>query len=188
MKNTLIILACLAVAGSALLLGGCASTPTHVDTGTIKAKTFSFVNGGEPPAADFADNRREAHIMIQQALTDDLNTKGLTKVPTGGDVIVAYLVILGNNVGTESINTYFGYGRDAAALQDKAHKAYTSNKSPNYFQAGTLVVDIIDAKSFKLLRRNYVTRPVLQNPAAEVRETNIREAVNAVLKDLKVEP
>ena len=44
---------------------------------------------------------------------------------------MAYLVILGNNASTESINTYFGYGRDAEALHDKAQDAYTSSKNPN---------------------------------------------------------
>ena len=50
---------------------------------------------------------------------------------SGGDVKVAYLVILGNNASTESMNTYFGYSRDAGALLDKAQDAYTSSKNPN---------------------------------------------------------
>jgi len=173
--------------GAALILSGCSSTPTHVESGPIKARTFSFVAGARPQA-DFADNREQAHIMIQQALTDYLVDKGLTKVPSGGDVTIAYLVVVGNNATTESINTYFGYGRDSSALAGKAHKAYTGNDNPNYFEAGTLLVDIIDTKTFKLLRRNYATRPVLRNVSEDAREANIREAVYEVMKGLEIAP
>lgn len=184
MKHIRILTSFFALAG-ALLLAGC-STPTEVDSGAIKGKTFSFVGGGVPAKADFADNREQAHSQLQKAMTDSLAEKGLTKVPTGGDVTVAYLVVLGNNVATEAINTYFGYGRDASGLEDKAHKAYTGNNNPNYFEAGTLVVDFIDTKSFKLLQRHHVTRPVLRDATAEVREANLREAVTAVMKNVNV--
>jgi hypothetical protein len=185
MKNLTWTHSLLALA-AALLVAGCSSTPTNVDTGAIKARTFNFVNGGVPAQAEFADNREQAHAMIQKALTDYLADKGVTKVPAGGDVTVAYLVILGNNVSTESINTYFGYGRDAWELQDKAHKAYTGKETPNYFEAGTLLVDIIDSKSGKLLQRHYATRPVLRNASDAAREANIREAVFEVMQKLHV--
>ena len=188
MKHIILSVTTLITVAGGLLLTGCSSVPAKVDTGAIHARTFSFVGGGVPSKADFADNREQAHSMIQSALTDTLATKGISKVTSGGDVTVAYLVILGNNVTTESINTYFGYGRGSSGLQDKAHKAYTESKNPNYFEAGTLLVDIIDGKTFKLLRRSHITRPVLRNSPAEVREANIREAVAAVLKDLKVAP
>jgi hypothetical protein len=116
----------------------------------------------------------------------NLADKGLTKVASGGDVIVAYLVIVGNNASPEAVNDYFGYGRDAAALEDKAQDAYSSSKNPNYFEAGTLLVDIVDAKTYKVLKRAYVVRPLLSNPTAEVRAERIQEAVDAVLKDLRI--
>lgn len=187
MKNIVTIITSTLSLG-VLLLSGCSTTPTHVDTGAIKAHTFSFVNGGTQTKAEFADNRDLTHIMIQQALTDYLVDKGMTKVDSGGDVTVAYLVVIGNNVTTESINKYFGYGRESGALSDKAHKAYTGTSNPNYFEAGTLLVDIIDTKSFELLSRNHVTRPLLRNVSADAREANIREAVYEVMKDLKVAP
>ena len=110
----------------------------------------------------------------------------MTRQAAGGDVTVAYLVIVGNNASTEVIDTYFGYGRDASGLQEKAQAAYTGSKNPNYFEAGTLLVDIIDAKTYKLLKRSYVVRPLLSNPSAEVRAERIQEAVDAVLKDLRI--
>jgi hypothetical protein len=182
MKNSFFVTLNLA----ALLVAGCSSTPTKVDSGPIRAATYSFIAGGTRIAPAFADGREQIHAMIQDSISRNLAGKGLNKVASGGDVIVAYLVIVGNNTSTEAINTYFGYGRDFSALHDKAHEAYTDSKNPNYFEAGTLLVDIIDAKTYKLLKRSFVVRPLLRNPAAEVRAERIQEAVDTVLRDVRI--
>ena len=171
---------------AALLAAGCSSTPTRVDTGPIRAATFSFIARSTQPAPGITESREQVHAMIQDSITRDLAAKGLSKLPSGGDVTVAYLVIVGNNASTESINTYFGYGRDASGLQEKAQAAYTSSKNPNYFEAGTLLVDIIDARTNKLLKRSAVTRTLLSNPTAELRAEHIQQAVDTVLKDLRI--
>ena len=171
---------------AALLVAGCSSTPTKVDSGTIHATTFSFVDPGTKTAPAFVDSRQQMNTMIQDSITRNLASKGLQRLPSGGDVTVAYLVIVGNNVSTVAIHDYFGYGRDFNALQDKAQDAYSGSKNPNYFQAGTLLIDIIDAKTYKLLKRSYVTRPVLNNPTVEARAEHIQEAVNAVLSGVQI--
>ena len=171
---------------AALLFAGCSSTPTKVDSGAIRAATFNFVAPGAKTAPAFADSRQQINTMIQDSITRNLASKGVKQVASGGDATVAYLVIVGNNASTTAIHDYFGYGRDFAALQDKAQDAYAGSKNPNYFEAGTLLIDIIDTKTFKLLKRSYVTRPVLRNVSAEVRAERIQEAVNAVLKDVRI--
>jgi len=170
---------------AALLVAGC-STPTRVDTGPIHAASFSFIDGGSRTAPAFADKREQVHIMIQDAISRNLESKGLKKVASGGDVMVPYLVIVGNDTSTAALDTYFGAGRDADALHDKAHDAYSNSKNPNYFEAGTLLIDIIDGKTYELLKRSYVVRPVLRDATAEVRADNIQEAVDAVLKGVRI--
>jgi hypothetical protein len=170
-----------------LLFTGCSSTPTKVDHGPIKAATFSFVNIAARPQPAYADKRAEAHQLIQEAITTDLAALGVARVASGGDVTVAYLIIVGNNATTSSINDYFGYGRDVGALDDVAHQKYTDNKNPNYFEAGTIVIDIIDSQTNKLLKRNYATRPLLANPTAGARAANIQSAVNEALQGLRIE-
>jgi hypothetical protein len=182
MKNSFFITLNLA----ALLVAGCNSTPTKVDRGPIRAASFSFVTSSQRSNPAFADDRAQIHAMIQNSISQNLAGKGLSRLPAGGDVIVAYLVVIGNNASTEAINTYFGYGRDFAALHEKAQDAYTSSKNPNYFEAGTLLIDLIDAKTNQLLKRSYVVRPLLNKPTAEVRAAHIQEAVDAVLKDVRI--
>ncbi len=178
----------LLLAAGILALAGCSSTPTHVGGGTIHASTFSYVDTGIKPPPGYADNRAAIHSMIQGAIARSLGSRGLHQVATGGEVTVAYLIITGNNASTAMINDYFGYGDDATALQDKAHKAYTENKNPNYFEAGTLVIDLIDSKSFKLLKRGYATRPILRNLPDDARAARIQEVADEILRDVRVAP
>jgi hypothetical protein len=167
---------------------GC-STPTRVGSGAIKAATFDFVQNLPGRKTDFSENTEAVHQIIQKAITDHLAQKGVARSVGGGDVKVAYLIIVGDNVSTMAINDYFGYNRDDWELADKAHKAYTvNNKNPDYFEAGTLLIDVLDAKTHKLLMRNHVTKPILRNPPPDAREARIREAVDEALKNLRIKP
>lgn len=166
-------------------LTGC-STPTRVDSGPIRARTFSFIDPGPRQIPAYADTSQRVHAVIQKSITDDLATRGVTLTPKGGDVIVGYLLITGDNASTASINEYFGLRDDAVALQDKAHAVYTGQKNPNHFQAGTLVIDIIDSKTYELLRRGYATRPVLPNLSQDARAALVEQAVNEIFRDLRI--
>jgi len=177
----------LTLAAGILALAGCSSTPTKVDSGPVHARTFNFVARSGKPSPAYADNRQAIHSMIQGAIAKNLAGRGVSQVPSGGDVTVAYLIIAGNNATTTSINDYFGYGEDAAALHDKANTAYTGSKNPNFFEAGTLVIDIIDSKSFKLLKRGYATRPILRNLPDDARAARLQEVVDEILRDLRIQ-
>jgi hypothetical protein len=183
MKLTLLA----ALAAAVLIFAGC-STPTHVDRGPIKASSFSFLRPGRLPEAAFAENRQQVHALVQEAIANNLTAKGLKQVAEGGDITVAYLIVVGNNASTSAINDYFGYSPDAMALVDKAHKAYTDSDQRNYFEAGTLLIDIIDSGTHKVLARNYVTRQILQNPTAEAQKARLQEAVDEALQGVRIKP
>ena len=179
------ILSCLLAVG-VVLLAGCSSTSTKLNTGTVHASTFSFVTR-RPMPPDYAEKREQIHRLVQSAITTNLTAKGISRVQAGGDVFLAYLIILGDNVATTDVNDYFGYGRDSDALLDKAHqKGAIDSKNPNPFLAGTLVIDVIDAKTYKLLYRNYVARQVLRNIPETERDERIQSAVDQALAGLKV--
>ena len=181
------IIRCLLAAG-VVMLAGCSSTPTQVNASAVRVGTFSFVTG-RPAPPDYAEKRAQVNTLIQNAITTNLIAKGFTRVKSSGNVIVAYLVILGNNVATTDVNDYFGYGRDSEALLDKVHQqGAIDSKTPNYFEAGTLVVDVIDARTYKLLYRHCVVRSILRNAPEDVRVQRIQSAVDEALAGLKVAP
>ncbi|MBX3732767.1 MAG: DUF4136 domain-containing protein [Verrucomicrobiae bacterium] len=169
------------------VVAGC-STPSRVDTGTIHATTFSFMPGSTRPVPGYADNRTPIHDMIQSAITRNLEAKGLRRMDSGGEVLVGYLVIVGNNATTAAVDDYFGSFDDREALHSRAHDAYTGGKTPHYFEAGTLVIDLRDAKTFDLLRRGYATRPLLRDIPESTRSGRIQEVVDEILVNLKVAP
>jgi hypothetical protein len=183
MKLNLILL----LAAGVLTLAGCSSTPTKVNTGAIHARTFAFVNTGNKPAPEFAEKRQPIHNLIQNAITRNLAAKGVTHAASGADLTIGYLIIVGNSGYVTSINDYYGYTDAAADLVDKAHNAYSSSKNPNYFEAGTLVIDVIDTKSYKLLKRGYATRQVLKNLTPDARAERIQEVVDQILSDLRID-
>ena len=167
-----------------LVLAGC-STPTKVDKGPITARTFQFVNTATKATPGYANTEKPIHALVQNAISTSMTKRGVARVADGGDVTVAYLILAGNNVSTGAINDHFGYGRDVEALQDKAHSKYADNKNPNYFEAGTLVIDIVDTKTWKILKRGYATRAIQRGATPEQQAARISEVVEEILRDTK---
>jgi hypothetical protein len=169
-----------------LSLTGCESPPesVKVNGGAVHAHTFSFVTPRPHPSLG-TDERAPVHRMIQNAITRNLASKGITKA-AGGDLTVAYMVVIGNSASTEAISDYFGYSEETEKLHYKAHDAYTEGANRNYFEAGTLLIDVLDAKTHKLLKRGFATRPRLKNLPDNERGARIQEVVDQILSDLRV--
>lgn len=176
----------LALCVAALLLGCASREVTRIDTGPVVASTFSFIPRGTRPLPASADDREEVHAAIQEAITTTLAGKGLRRVADGGDLVVAYLVIVGDKATTQAIDDYFGYGRSYATLHAEAHAAYTSAKRPDLVNAGTLLIDLIDPRTRTVVTRNHVTRPILRDPSPETRAANVQGAVDEALAGLRV--
>ncbi len=123
--------------------------------------------------------------MVQQAISDSLKRRGLTRVVAGGDVTVAYLLLSGNNVSTKAVSDYFGYGRDYFELMMKAHDKTLASTNPNYFEKGTLLIDIVDSGTFKVLSRNYATRPLRTDLPMSERAVRIAGAVEEIFAGVK---
>ena len=176
----------LIVAG-ALALAGCSSVKTHVDTGPIHARRFSFINTGSRELPAYAENRKQAHEKVQEAIVKNLTAKGLTQVGQGGDITVAYLIIVGNNATTTSLDDYFGYTADTDALVNKVHKSESvKGNERGYFEAGTLVIDILDPKTSKLLKRATVQAQILRELPLDEREARLQGFVDQALSDLRI--
>lgn len=180
-----------ALFGSALLalaLFGCSSVKTYVNKAPVKARTFSYLNTGARDLPDYAEARKEAHAAIQQAINRNLAAKSVTQVPSGGDVIVAYLVVVGNNSTTTSLNSYFGYTDDSNAFVDKVHAQETGGQARGYFEEGTLVIDFVDPATSKVLQRRCIQAPLLRNLTNEARSERVQGIVDQVLEDVPIAP
>jgi len=176
----------LGCAAALVLLAGCSSVKTRIDEHAVHARTFSFLKPVTPTAPSGADNSQQAHARVQEALIKNLGGKGLSYVPAGGDVTVAYLVIVRNNVATTSLNTYFGYTEDATKLRESVHEQETGRDSRAYFESGTLVIDFVDPKTQKVLQRRSVQAEILRNLPMENRVARLQAVVDDALKDVSI--
>lgn len=158
---------------------------TRVDTGPIGARTFAFV-ARDTPAPRSPDDVEHVHGAIQEAITTNLSAKGLARVESSPDVMVAYLVVIGDRTSTRAVDTYFGRGRLYGDLLNVAHEAYTDADNPTNLEAGTLLIDLLDGRTAALLWRNHVTRAVLQNPSPDLRAAHIQGAVDQALQGLRL--
>ena len=169
-----------------LALAGCSSVKNYVDNGQVKARTFSWLDTGSRPTPDFAEARKEAHALVQQAITKNLAARGVSYVATGGNVTVAYLIVVGNNAATTSLNSYFGYTPDSEALVEKVHSQQTGSDSRAYFESGTLVIDFLDPATSKLLQRRTIQAQVLRDLPMEKRTERVQSIVDQALHNVPI--
>ena len=184
--RTMSWLMCVAVAG---LLTGCASVNSvkmQVDTGPITAHTFSFVARNPRSGVDLPVNEEKVHAMFQEAITGNLAAKGVNRVDAAGDIVVAYLIIVGDGTITTYLDRYFGFDSDAPELMDQVHDRSVKQRGRNVMVAGTLVIDILDAKASKLLKRRTVQSEILRDVSMETRVVRLQAVVDEALSDLKI--
>jgi hypothetical protein len=184
MKQTSCFQSLLATVAVTIALSGCSTAKTKVDSGSIKARTFSFLNTGGRQAPPSVDNRQQANALVQQAIANSLAARGVSQTASGGDVTVAYLIIIGNGVSTTSLNEYFGYTDDSNSLVEKAHSQQSKRDDRTSFEAGTLVIDFLDPHTSKVLQRRTIKADLLQNVTMEQRSARLQGLVNDALKNV----
>ncbi|MCU0770652.1 MAG: DUF4136 domain-containing protein [Verrucomicrobia bacterium] len=170
LMSSILVAAC--VAGVA----GCSSVPSQVNHGPVRAGTYSLMPSKAPASVVVNERRQEIHRQIQDAIGAQLAQRGLRGVPTGGEVQVGYMVIVADNATTATYDEYFGYGRDAEAVAEKAHKAVSKRSDRNLFEIGAIVIDVVDSRDSKLLFRSYARLDV-----RDVNPENRAEKVNTLV-------
>jgi hypothetical protein len=171
------------------LLGvaGCSTVSTEVERGTINASTYSLMRSKAPATVTPNERRQAVHQKIQQAIVAELGKKGLKQVPSGGELQIAYMVIVADNATTATYDEYFGYGRDGAALSQKAHKTVMKSGSRERFEIGAIVIDVVNAKDGKVLYRNVAHMDVSEvTPDTNTEPINV--LVGSALGNLSVSP
>jgi hypothetical protein len=178
----------LTVLSLALSLMGCSSVDTRVNKGSVKASTFSFMPTPNRQAPTYAETAKQAHALVQNAIINNLSSKGVTHISAGGDVTVAYLIIVGNNVATTSLNEYFGYSDDSSALVQEVHDsgAGSSKESRDHFESGTLVIDFVDPSNAKLIQRRSIQAPVVRDLSTQERSARLQTIVDQALASVPI--
>jgi len=144
-----------------------------------------FVKEGADPLPAFARIESDVNGMIQDAVRARFEDAGLVfqSAEAETDLVVAYLLILQNNIGTTAIEDYFGYGREVESIISAAHDEWVvKGNAPDRFEAGTLVVDVLEAGTGKLIYRGYARRDIRRDLPDQVRRERIEAAVEEILQ------
>jgi hypothetical protein len=174
---------CLSIAFSAFLLG---CSTVEMPKGTSKGYASArFVKEGSEPLPQYARIDADVNGMIQDAIRMRFEDNGLTfqSVDTESDLVVAYLLIMQNNIGTTAVEDYFGYGREVESIITAAHEKWVvKGNSQDRFEAGTIVVDVLDSSTSKLIYRGYAHGDIKPDLTDEERAERIGGAVEEALQ------
>lgn len=167
------------------LIFALAACGPSVDMPTGKSKGYTsgrLVQGTKKPS--FAEVDTSTNRMIQKALANSFRSNGLEVGNSNADLIVGYLLIIQDNASTLLIDDYFGYGRDAEHIADVAHvRGVVENERPDRFERGAIVIDVMDAKTNKLVYRNFAKRDIHRGLSDSARQQRIQEAVNEAMQN-----
>lgn len=159
------------------------STSIDMPKGTSKGYTSARLIQRDPnsPAAASA-TEQQVHGMIQKSIARQFVSKGMAYGKGNADLAVAYMVIYQEPGMTASYDQYFGYGRDSGQISDVAHtRGALENKRPDYFRQAGIIIDVIDARTNKLVYRNIAKGDVIKGASAGTRAARIDAAVALAL-------
>jgi hypothetical protein len=160
------------------------STSVELPEGSSKGyRSARLVKAGAgAPASSELEDSVAVNRSVQAAITAEFERNGLSMGSANADLVVAHMLVRQDNAMTTMNSDYFGYGRDAMAIMDEAHKrGVLKSTRPDAFEAGAIVIDILDAKTNKLIFRNLAKRDLLQNADPATRRNRIHQAVAEAL-------
>ena len=164
----------------AIFVAGCSTVP--MPKGNSKGySTVRYITPNEPLGNDASPGFVQANRMIKEAVTAQMKKNGLQMVDGKADLIVAHLIILQDNASTSYSNQYYGL-QDFFDIVALAHKEGTKKHYPEHVQKRALVIDLIDAKTYKLVYRDYALSGSLANLPEQEKQAYIDSMVGQALQ------
>jgi hypothetical protein len=162
-----------------LAAGGCSPFTISEDYDNkadfSKYKTWTWFVGPKPSGAGL-DSLNENRIRT--ALEAELPLSGLTKAAdaAGADLQVAYHASVSQRIDVTPTTVSFGYG------WGHGYVGTSYGADVRTYDQGTLIVDLLDAKTKALAWRGTARATVYRDADPEYRTERIREAVQAILE------
>ncbi len=169
-----------------LLLNGCSTLQVNVDYDQAAAfdnlKSYAWVPGTpEKSNNPKLDSDTLLHDRIQGAISNWFSMHGFEKKPLQqADFLIAYRVVVEDKTSVTVLNDYYGY---PMGWRYGYYRPYGAQRTYVYdYQQGSIIIDIVDPKTRKLMWRGSATDEVREAATPEKRQQRIAEAVNAILK------
>lgn len=169
------------LASIVLVLVGCNTVP--MPKGSVgDSRTARFISPEKATSDTFADAAHASLPVIRDAIAQELATAGITITEGASDLAINYLLILQDGATTRMVGDY--YSSASSDILRAAHaRGDTAGNDDNYLPQGAILIDVIDAKTNKLIYRNYAAGPVVKGMPEAERTARIRDAVAEALAD-----
>ena len=184
MKQTIWVLAILP-----FLTGACSSIRVTTDydrqADYTALKTYSWAEPNKSQGMDPRINWQFVDARVRRAADQELAAKGYTLAQTGQpDFTLVYYVALENRQETIYAATPTPYPMYGYHYAVGRNVYWTSTYPAETFQyrEGSLILDIVDARTNQALWRGTATARLIENVKPEEREGRINEAVRELLK------
>lgn len=171
----------LSIAAAAIALNAC-SSGVDMPGGTSKGYSSARLVARKTGAPASTATQAQVHGMIQKSLAAQFTSNGMAYNQPGADLVVGYLVVFQDNAMTTYFDDYFGYGRDPEAISEQAHKkGVIEGTRPDSFERAGIVIDIIDARTNKLVYRDFAAGDIVKGVSDSTRAQRVDNAVQTAL-------
>ena len=156
------------------VLSGCGSS-MQVNTDFDRAATFNTMKTYSWREGTPLPNPLMAQRVVD-AIDAQLKSKGLTRVDSGGDLTVTYHASADHSVDVQTFSSGGYYSCWGGCMS-----SVSSTTSVRPVTTGTLVVDLVDTRSNKMIWRGTGSDTVSDNPKEN--EAKVNEAVKAMFRN-----
>lgn len=183
MKNIFVALAVLALSACSSMKSGWDYDPSANFT---QYKTYAWVAQKADSAGYHLDGLMDQRV--REAVNSQLASKGMTLVDAkDADVLVNYLTKVDKKINVDTFNSNFGYNPYYGPGWGWGGNMQTQTTVREY-EVGTLIIDLVDNKTTKLIWRGSVADTIRDKNTPEERVQIINQAVGSVMANYPPNP
>ncbi|WP_297894071.1 DUF4136 domain-containing protein [Shewanella sp.] len=183
MKSIIVGLAVLALSACSSLKSGWDYDPT---ANFSQYKTYAWVTQKADTSGYHLDGLMDQRV--RDAINMQLAAKGMNLADAkDADVLVNYLTKVDKKINVDTFNTNFGYSPYYGPGWGWGGNMHTQTTVREY-EVGTLIVDLIDNKTAKLIWRGSVADTIRDKNTPEERVEIINEAIGSVMMNYPPKP
>jgi hypothetical protein len=183
MKNLLIAAAVLALSACSTLKSNSDFDPS---VSFDQYKTYAWVEKKSDEVGYQLDGLMDQRVRA--AIEDQLTLKGLAKTDKqSADLLVNYITKVDKKINIDTFNSHFGYNPYYGPRWGWGGSMQTETIVREY-EVGTLMVDLVDHKTNKLVWRGTVADTVREQNTPAQRIQKINKAIAAVMMNYPPKP
>ncbi|WP_137222152.1 DUF4136 domain-containing protein [Shewanella sp. MEBiC00475] len=149
-------------------------------------KTYSWVANKNDVAGYHLDGLMDQRVRA--AIESQLSQKGFTKTDKkDADLLVNYITKVDKKINIDTFNSHYGYNPYYGPRWGWGGSLQTETTVREY-DVGTLMVDLVDNKTSKLVWRGTVADTVREQNTPEERIQIINNAISTVMMDYPPKP